>query len=58
LPDILEAQFNSLCSTMLHKISEEVIAESEDNLPKSEKVFPAFQKWLAGEVKKRKRVLE
>ena len=54
LPDLMESEFNSLASTMFHKISEEIMINSENNLPKSDLVFPAFQKWLMEEVKKRK----
>lgn len=49
---ILESGFNSLANHMFHKISEEVMQEI--GLPMGERVFPEWQKWLNGEVKKRK----
>ncbi len=49
--DILEADFNTLSNHMFHKISNEIIEEI--GLPLSKRVFPKWQEWLNGEVKKR-----
>jgi len=48
---ILEAKFSSASNHAFHRISDEVRRDS--GLPLSEKVFPAWQKWLEGELKKR-----
>ncbi len=50
--EILESDFNTLSNHMFHRISEEVIRET--GLPSSDRVFPEWQKWLNGEIKKRK----
>jgi type IV secretory pathway ATPase VirB11/archaellum biosynthesis ATPase len=52
MPEILEAGFNVLSNDVFHKISDEV--RSEVGLPVSERVFPAWQKWLNSEIKKKK----
>jgi archaeal flagellar protein FlaI len=52
MPEVLEAEFNKLTNHQFHKISDEVIQEI--GLPLGEKVFPKWQKWLNGEIKKRK----
>ncbi|MFH1787223.1 MAG: type II/IV secretion system ATPase subunit [archaeon] len=49
--EILEAQFNTLSNHYFHKISDEI--RQEIGLPWSERVFPEWQKWLKGEVKRR-----
>ncbi len=51
-PRILEAPFNVLSNDAFHKISEGV--RKEIGLPLSERVFPAWQKWLNGSLKKMK----
>jgi type IV secretory pathway ATPase VirB11/archaellum biosynthesis ATPase len=43
-PELLEADFNSLCNTMFHEMSD--IARQEHGLPLSEIVFPRFKEWL------------
>lgn len=52
IPDILEAEFNSLSNNMFHQFSEKV--GKEIGLPVSERVFPLWQKWLMKEVKGRR----
>lgn len=49
---LLEANFNVLANEAFHRISAKVWEEI--GLPKSEKVFPEWQKWLNEEIKKRK----
>ena len=49
---LLEAGFNVLSNNAFHRISDEI--RQEIGLPLSERVFPAWQKWLNEEVKKRK----
>ncbi len=49
---ILESDFNLLSNHMFHKISDEV--REEIGLPLSERVFPEWQKWLNGEIKKKR----
>ncbi|GIU68518.1 MAG: hypothetical protein KatS3mg001_368 [Candidatus Pacearchaeota archaeon] len=49
---ILEAEFNTASNHAFHKISDEI--REEIGLPLSERVFPAWQKWLREELKKRK----
>jgi len=48
----LEAEFSVLSNDAFHKISDEVIREV--GLPLSERVFPAWQKWLNAEIKKKR----
>ena len=50
LPDLLEAKFNSLSNAVFYELSEEV--RNEVGLPMSDRVFPAWQKWLNQKVKK------
>lgn len=50
--NILEAEFNTLSNHAFHRISDEI--RQEIGLPLSERVFPAWQKWLNGEIRKRK----
>ncbi len=52
MPDILEAEFNSLSNNMFHQFSEKV--GKEIGLPVSERVFPLWQKWLMKEVERRR----
>ncbi len=49
---ILESEFSTQSNQAFHRISDEV--RKEVGLPVSEKVFPAWQKWLNQEIKKRK----
>jgi hypothetical protein len=49
---ILEAEFNVLSNHYFHKISDEVFREV--GVPLGEHVFPKWQRWLNGEVKKKK----
>jgi flagellar protein FlaI len=49
---LLEAEFNMLSNDAFHKISDSV--RQEVGLPLSEKVFPAWQKWLNEQIKTRK----
>ncbi|MEK6840878.1 MAG: type II/IV secretion system ATPase subunit [Nanoarchaeota archaeon] len=49
---LLEAKFNMKANHAFHRISDEV--REEIGLPLGEKVFPAWQKWLQQEIKKRK----
>lgn len=49
---LLEAGFNSLSNHFFHKISDQV--SQEIGIPAGERVFPAWQKWLNEEVKKRR----
>jgi len=46
---LLEAKFNTLSNHMFHKISDDI--NQEIGLPMSERVFPAWQKWLNEEIK-------
>ena len=50
--DILESEFNTLSNHMFHKISDKI--RQEIGLPKSERVFFEWKKWLNTEVQKRK----
>ena len=50
--DILEAKFNTRSNHEFHKISDEI--SQEIGLPKSERVFPEWQRWLNNEIKKKK----
>lgn len=43
-PELMEAKFNSLSNQAFYRISNEV--SNEVGLPVSERVFPAWQKWL------------
>ncbi len=52
MPSLLEASFNSLSNGAFHKISDSV--REEIGLPKSERVFPEWQRWLNTEIKKRR----
>lgn len=47
--DLLEARFNTLSNHAFHRISDEIIQEI--GLPLSERVFPAWQKWLNEQIK-------
>ena len=49
---ILEAAFNTRSNHEFHSISDEI--RQEIGLPLSERVFPAWQKWLNEEIKKRR----
>jgi len=49
-PEILEAGFNVLSNNMFHQISNKI--SREVGLPVGDRVFPEWQKWLMGEVKK------
>ncbi|MDP2628848.1 MAG: type II/IV secretion system ATPase subunit, partial [Nanoarchaeota archaeon] len=49
--DLLESGFNVISNNAFHQISDKV--REEIGLPLSEKVFPEWQKWLMGEVKKK-----
>ncbi len=49
---ILESEFGTQSNQAFHRISDEV--REEVGLPVSDKVFPAWQKWLNAEIKKRK----
>ncbi len=51
-PQLLEAAFNVLSNDSFHKISDDV--RREVGLPISERVFPAWQKWLSEQIKARK----
>jgi len=48
---ILESEFNVKANHEFHKISDKI--RQEVGLPLSEKVFPAWQKWLNEEIKKK-----
>ncbi|MEK6913524.1 MAG: type II/IV secretion system ATPase subunit [Nanoarchaeota archaeon] len=48
---ILEAEFNTLSNHAFHEISDDV--RQEVGLPVGERVFPAWQKWLNQEIKKK-----
>ena len=52
IPQILEAQFNSLSNNMFHEFSKQV--NEEVGLPVSEKVFPLWQDWLKKQIKGKK----
>ncbi len=43
-PKIMEANFNALCNSAFHRISESV--REEAGIPSSERVFPEWKKWL------------
>ncbi|MBX4196473.1 type II/IV secretion system ATPase subunit [Candidatus Pacearchaeota archaeon] len=43
-PQILEAKFNALSNAAFHRISDEAVQAT--GLPLSERVFPAWKKWL------------
>jgi len=49
-PELLEAGFNVLSNTMFHNISDDI--REEVGLPIGSRVFPEWQKWLMGAVKK------
>lgn len=49
--EILESDFNVLSNHMFHKISDDI--RNEIGLPMGERVFPEWQKWLNGEIKKK-----
>jgi len=49
---ILEAGFNTEANHAFHRISDEV--RKEIGLPLGERVFPAWQKWLNQQIKKKK----
>lgn len=49
--NLLEANFNVLANQAFHRISDEV--REEVGLPVSNRVFPAWQKWLNQEIKKK-----
>ncbi len=49
---ILEAKFNTEVNHAFHRISDEI--REEIGLPLGERVFPAWQRWLQQEIKKRK----
>ncbi|MFZ1970774.1 MAG: type II/IV secretion system ATPase subunit [Candidatus Nanoarchaeia archaeon] len=49
---LLEAEFNVLSNQVFHKISDDI--RGEVGLPLSNRVFPAWQKWLNEEIKKKK----
>jgi len=49
---ILEAPFNTLSNHLFHEISDSI--RQEIGLPLGERVFPAWQKWLNDEIKKKK----
>ncbi len=51
MPELMEGRFNVLSNDVFRKISDEVTKEI--GLPKSEGVFPEWQKWLMGKIKKR-----
>ncbi len=50
--EILEAGFNTEANHAFHRISDEI--RKEIGLPLGERVFPAWQKWLNQQVKKKK----
>lgn len=52
MPEILEAKFNSISNNMFQHYSAEVAKEI--GIPKSERVFPLWQKWLIESAKARK----
>jgi len=49
-PQLMEAKFNVLSNDAFHMISDEITKEI--GLPKSERVFPAWRKWLLENAKK------
>ena len=49
-PQLMEAEFNSLCNGAFHRISEEV--RREEGLPLGESVFPLWKDWLYKETEK------
>ena len=51
MPDLLEAEFNTISNHAFHELSDEV--SQEFGIPKSEEVFPRWQKWLEEQIKKR-----
>ncbi|MEK6855497.1 MAG: type II/IV secretion system ATPase subunit, partial [Nanoarchaeota archaeon] len=52
IPEILEAEFNSLSNNMFHQFSKEV--QEEIGLPESNRVFSLWQSWLKNEIKGRR----
>ncbi|MEK6872997.1 MAG: type II/IV secretion system ATPase subunit [Nanoarchaeota archaeon] len=52
IPEILEAEFNSLSNNMFHQFSKDV--QEEIGLPESNRVFPIWQAWLKQEIKGRR----
>ncbi|MBU2459336.1 MAG: type II/IV secretion system ATPase subunit [Nanoarchaeota archaeon] len=51
-PELLESGFSTRANHAFHRISDEV--RQEFGLPLSEEVFPLWEKWLEGELRKRK----
>lgn len=49
---ILEAKFNTAANHAFHRISDKI--REETGLPLGERVFPAWQKWLNQEIKKKR----
>ena len=49
---ILEAKFNTAANHAFHRISDRI--REETGLPLGERVFPAWQKWLNQEIKKKR----
>ncbi len=52
IPDILEAEFNSLSNNMSHQFSK--VVQEEIGLPESNRVFNLWQNWLKKEIVKRR----
>ncbi|MBU1501796.1 MAG: Flp pilus assembly complex ATPase component TadA [Nanoarchaeota archaeon] len=50
-PELLESGFSTRANHAFHRISDEV--RQEFGLPLSEEVFPLWEKWLEGELRKR-----
>ncbi|MFA5084439.1 MAG: ATPase, T2SS/T4P/T4SS family, partial [Candidatus Paceibacterota bacterium] len=50
MPELLEANWGTKCSNAFHNISDKV--QMETGVPSSKHVFPKWQEWLKGELKK------
>lgn len=49
-PQLMESKFNAVCNSAFHRISDEI--REEVGIPLSDRVFPAWKKWLIDRAKK------
>lgn len=49
-PELMEGKFNALSNAAFHRISDEI--REEIGIPKSDRVFPEWRKWLLEKVKR------
>jgi len=50
MPELLEANWETKCNNAFHNISDKI--QMETGMPSSKHVFPKWQEWLKGELKK------